>query len=91
MYVRECAVFWESIPQAKRPLQFPKDSKTEAWFPPLQRLPAKGVEAQTPLFSAPIKSSWHHRPHIHVSLMRQRFEKMVSLFNKDVDDDDNCP
>lgn len=40
--------------------------------------------------SVGITSSWHRHPQIILSL-RQRFEKEVSLFDKDVDDEDNCP
>lgn len=63
---------------------FPADLKTETWFPPCQRGPVEGV------LSAGITSSWHRHPQIILSL-RQRFEKEVSLFDKDVDDEDNCP
>lgn len=42
------------------------------------------------MLSAGITSSWHRHPQIILSL-RQRFEKELSLFDKDVDDEDNCP
>ena len=83
MHIQECAMFWESVPQAKCLLQH----SLQILRPRPSSHHIGGGQLRV-CFSY-YQSSQYHGPHIILSL-RQRFQKEVSLFDKDVDDDDNC-